>query len=204
MNVARGALDNDNGEVGTYRDPVYLSKEELRLIHDRVASRYRLFVWTLTASDLRFSEAATLRKRDLQLMDDGWVVIHVRRAWQKSGTGHVVIGPRSITAGAWYPSTWNSPGIGRARPVTSAPAAWSSPIPWRRSAAIARAWGDAPPCNLRRLAPSMGHLPQAVPSFFFAPQRGLSSIGCIPRGVLHRVFRHKEGPHQIGEGPGAK
>lgn len=93
VNVARGALDADDGEVGTRRDPVYLSKEDLRLIRDRITPRYRLFVWTLAASGLRFSEAAALRKRDLQVMDDGRAVIHVRRAWQKSGSGHVAIGP---------------------------------------------------------------------------------------------------------------
>lgn len=91
INPCVGALERDTNLDA--REPVYLSKDDLRTIRERIDPHYSQFVWLLAASGLRFSEATALRRRDLHVMDGGRIVVQVRRAWRKSATGHIEIGP---------------------------------------------------------------------------------------------------------------
>jgi integrase len=61
----------------------------LSLLED-VTPHYRWFVQTLLYTGLRFSEAAALQADDIELSQG---FLHVRRAFQNDGTGHLELGP---------------------------------------------------------------------------------------------------------------
>lgn len=89
-NVAKRQLTVDKGDA---REPVYLSPDDLDMLADETPIGYRLFVYTLGKTGLRYSEASALRRRDATVQD-GRVTLQVRRAWKdtRSADG-LVIGP---------------------------------------------------------------------------------------------------------------
>jgi len=79
-NPARGALGKRD-ELPT-REPVDLTLEELRMLRDRAAiPADKLLIHLITASGLRWGEASELRRKDLHRMEDGRIILRVRRAW---------------------------------------------------------------------------------------------------------------------------
>lgn len=79
-NPARGALGRRD-ELPT-REPVDMSLEELRLLRERAElPEDALMIHVFTASGLRWGEAAELRRKDLHRMEDGRVILRIRRSW---------------------------------------------------------------------------------------------------------------------------
>lgn len=95
-NVARG-IRPPRSTTRT-REPVFLTREEIRTIEDQTHETFQLFIRLLADTGLRYSEATALTVEDISLDDNGRASVRVTKAWKKGELGGVVRGPKS-TAG---------------------------------------------------------------------------------------------------------
>lgn len=108
-NPVKGVAEADLNEA---REAVYLSPEDLVMLADRIDPHYSLFIRFLGGTDLRYSEATALRRRDVTIRDG---------APQCASAGH---GSRRARAK-------RSDRRRRRRPTAPSPATPRSPPPWR-------------------------------------------------------------------------
>lgn len=93
-NPAKGVAEADLNEA---REAVYLSPEDLVMLADRIDPHYWLFIRFLGGTDLRYSEATALRRRDITIRD-GRAAVRVNRAWKSKGKGEEIGRPKTKKA----------------------------------------------------------------------------------------------------------
>jgi integrase len=93
-NPAKGVAEADLNES---REAVYLSKEDLVMLAERIDPHYSLFIRFLAGTGLRYSEATALRRRDITVKGER-AAVRVERAWKSKGRGEEIGPPKTPKA----------------------------------------------------------------------------------------------------------
>lgn len=77
------------------RESVFLTTSDVSLIADSIDPQYSTLIRFFAATNLSFSEATALRRRDVRKDASGRYTVHVTRAWKLADGGWVIGGPKS-------------------------------------------------------------------------------------------------------------